>query len=302
MNSYDDMALFALVVQAGSFTVAAQKTGVPLSTVSRRISEYEVTLGAKLLDRTTRRLELTSAGKVYLKYCQEVINQGALAKQALENLKDEPEGHIMGASPFPNDDDWGTSTLAKFLKNYPKITLAFNRSVDPADMDKRDLDMMIWIGESPNTTHVAHRLGTTDMMLVGSAAYHAEHGFPKTPQELCHHQQVSYTDMPWRSYAAEGFRYMAFPCRFESDEAITCRHSATQGLGLAYLPNIIIQKYLKRGALMSLLPECNNAIPIWLILSRKKQATRKLEVLIQHLVREGAKSAPWQYENQTLVV
>ncbi|OUR89085.1 hypothetical protein A9Q81_22460 [Gammaproteobacteria bacterium 42_54_T18] len=191
MHQFDNMALFAEVALTGSFTKAADKTGVPLSTISRRISELEEDIGIQLLRRTTRRLDVTDAGKVFLKHCQEVIQQGYQARQAIESLKEEPKGHIRMAAPFPPDDSWTARVISEFLKLYPQITLEHIRSNSAEDMDRLELDVMLVSGKRPETNHSLHDIGSIGMMLVGSPNYFVEHGIPKIPEDLSQHHLLN---------------------------------------------------------------------------------------------------------------
>lgn len=294
------MALFAEVVLTGSFTKAADKTGVPLSTISRRIGELEEDVGIQLLQRTTRRLDVTDAGKVFLKHCQEVIQQGYQAKQAIESLKEEPKGHIRMAAPFPPDDSWSAKVISEFLKLYPQITLEHIRSNSVDDMDRLELDVMLVGGERPETNHSVHDIGSIGMMLVASPNYLVEHGIPKEPEDLSEHLFVKFAQLPWNIYAPAPFNQVDIKSRFVTDDGEVARQLVTNGIGLAFIPKSIINRPLECGELIQVLPECEHELKCWMVISRNKQSNRKLIVYLQHIMEHAAQSAPWNFENRTL--
>lgn len=140
-REWQDMALFALVAECGSFTAAAERAGLPKSSVSQRISQLEQRLGIRLLNRTTRQLNLTFAGERYLLHCQEMMQASERAEQAIANLRENPSGRLRITSPAGIGATLLARCNAAFLRRYPDVTLDISVSDDIRDLVQEGL---IW--------------------------------------------------------------------------------------------------------------------------------------------------------------
>lgn len=293
--NYNDLALFAEVIQAGSLTAAADRTGMPLSTISRRLNALEASLETRLINRTTRRLDLTDAGKALLRHSQEIINQGYEAQQALQALSDEPEGDLHVGIPFAVDIPWGSDTMGSFLRLFPHINLHMQVVERVADMDGLELDVMLCFGDKPMTHHRVLDFGSNAMMLCASPEYQRRHGLPNNPEQLSEHTMVVYSDFAWQEHCAEPFRHIHPSYRMTTSEPLLARQAVVDGIGIGFFPEIMLRPSMVKGDLMALLPQCNVEKNLWVVVSRNKEATRKINVFLQHMLQKAAESAPWNY-------
>ena len=201
MLSLDDMAIYAAVVRAGSFTAAARALGQPLSSVSRRVPQLETALGTQLLERTTRLLRVTEAGEVFYLHCQQLVAQAEEAERALQRLKQEPSGHLRMALPFSVDDSWATAVLSGFLAKYPKISVEATLRPGGVDPDDETMDVVFSFGARPETHHPVIPLGTPHIGLFASPRYLQRAGVPQSPADLSQHEMVRLTTLPMEVYS-----------------------------------------------------------------------------------------------------
>ena len=181
----NEIAVFTRVVQAGSFTAAAKLLGMPKSTVSRKISDLEERLNARLLQRTTRKLSLTDAGRTYFDYGVRIVNEIEAAESAVGSLQEKPRGLLRvttGTNPA-----WLGDIVVEFMKRNPEVQvelLATGRTVDLVD---ERFDVAIRAGALADSSLVARKLGNSTSFLVATPSYLKKHRRPRTPDDLEEH-------------------------------------------------------------------------------------------------------------------
>jgi DNA-binding transcriptional LysR family regulator len=294
MSPLDDMALFAAVVSAGSFTAAARQLAMPLSTLSRRISLLEQSLDTRLLERTTRTQKLTEAGQVYFQHCRQLVAQAEEAGPALQRLKQEPSGHLRMAMPFSVDDSWATTVISSFLAKYPKISLEAHLRPGALDPDDETMDVLFGYGARPETHHPVIPLGTPTISLFASPRYLQRAGAPQVPSDLARHEMVRLTTLPMEIYAPEPLQGLTLNYRMITNELLMARLTCIDGLGIAWLPQISCQRFVRSGALVPLMPEHQYALPLWLIYRSASRSTPKVALLADHLMGILGAQGAWE--------
>ncbi len=294
MSPLDDMALFAAVVSAGSFTAAARQLAMPLSTLSRRISLLEQSLDTRLLERTTRTQKLTEAGQVYFQHCRQLVAQAEEAGRALQRLKQEPSGHLRMAMPFSVDDSWATTVISSFLAKYPKISLEAHLRPGALDPDDETMDVLFGYGARPETHHPVIPLGTPTISLFASPRYLQRAGAPQVPSDLARHEMVRLTTLPMEIYAPEPLQGLTLNYRMITNELLMARLTCIDGLGIAWLPQISCQRFVRSGALVPLMPEHQYALPLWLIHRSASRSTPKVALLADHLMGILGAQGAWE--------
>src|SRR5258708_38364368 len=181
----NEMLVFARVVQAGSFTTAAAALGMPKSTVSRKVSELEERLKARLLQRTTRKLSLTDVGRTYYDYCARIVGEVEDAERAVSSLQETPRGLLRVTAPI-NVAFLGP-IVSDFLKRYPEVRLELFCTGRSVDLVEERFDIGIRAGTLADSTLIAKSLGTVKWFLVATPAYLKKHGRPKSPEDLKKH-------------------------------------------------------------------------------------------------------------------
>lgn len=295
MIALDDMVLFAAIVKAKGFSRAAEATGIPVATLSRRLAALEARLGEQLLRRTTRNMHLTEAGKIYHGYCETIIAQAEQASQALVDLREEPIGQLSLAGTFGSDISWGGQLISDFLQRYPRISIDATMLPEVFDIDALEFDIMFIHGRKPATRHEVHSIGEVPMMLCASPAYLARKGVPADEDALATHDIIlcrAFTDPLF----LPGVLHSALEnCRLKCNEVIIARQSALDGCGIAWLPEVVVNSYLASGALQTLLPTLTYSLPLWLVIPANRLGMRKVAVLLQHFMSWAKVSAPWRF-------
>lgn len=291
--SLDDMALFAAVAKHGSFTAAADDTGMPLSTVSRRISQLETRLGTRLLERTTRRQSLTEAGQLYLTHCQQVVHEAREAERNLQRLQQEPSGHVRFKAPFAVDDSWGSTVISSFLEKYPKISLENTVHLEGIDPEDESVDFQLAYGDKPMTRHPVVSIGHMDLHLYASPAYLNRAGTPTRPDDLRTHAMVNLSLLPWPDFAPPAFAHLSPSYRITTNELIMARQVCLDDLCLAWLPSVVTLKALEDGDLVRVMPQHSFPMNLWIIVRQESLQTPKVRAVVEHIRDMVAESAPW---------
>ena len=174
----NEMLVFARVVQAGSFTTAAAELGMPKSTVSRKVSELEERLSAQLLRRTTRKLSLTDAGRIYYDYCARIVGEIEDADRAVSRLQEKPRGLLRVTAPV-NAAFLG-AIVSDYLKRYPEVRLDLLCTGRAVDLVEERFDLGIRAGALADSMLIARSLGSASWLLVATPAYLRRHKRPRS--------------------------------------------------------------------------------------------------------------------------
>ncbi|MDI7658901.1 LysR family transcriptional regulator [Cronobacter universalis] len=251
-----DMALFALVAETGSFTAAAQKAGLPKSSVSQRISQLEAHVGLRLLNRTTRKLSLTFAGEHYLVHCREMLDASERADLAVQRLRDNPSGRLRITSPAGIGATLLARMNAEFLAIYPDITLEVFISDDVRDLVMEGFDVALRTGKPQDSSLIGRKIGHCPRYLLASPAYLAQHPTLTHPAQLADHRVIIHR--AWAEWLLQRDREL-YRCHLnqmhQTDNLLYARESALAGAGITLLPAFLLDDSLTQGALVSVLPE-----------------------------------------------
>ncbi|EOC1319109.1 LysR family transcriptional regulator, partial [Cronobacter turicensis] len=251
-----DMALFALVAETGSFTAAAQKAGLPKSSVSQRISQLEAHVGLRLLNRTTRTLSLTFAGEHYLVHCREMLDASERADLAVQRLRDNPSGRLRITSPAGIGATLLARMNAEFLARYPDITLEVFISDDVRDLVMEGFDVALRTGKPQDSSLIGRKIGHCPRYLLASPAYLAQHPPLTHPAQLAEHRVIVHR--AWEEWLLQRDREL-YRCHLnqmhQTDNLLYARESALAGAGVTLLPAFLLDDTLKQGTLINILPE-----------------------------------------------
>ncbi|EPE7490225.1 LysR family transcriptional regulator [Cronobacter universalis] len=251
-----DMALFALVAETGSFTAAAQKAGLPKSSVSQRISQLEAHVGLRLLNRTTRKLSLTFAGEHYLVHCREMLDASERADLAVQRLRDNPSGRLRITSPAGIGATLLARMNAEFLAKYPEITLEVFISDDVRDLVMEGFDVALRTGKPQDSSLIGRKIGHCPRYLLASPAYLAQHPTLTHPAQLADHRVIIHR--AWAEWLLQRDREL-YRCHLnqmhQTDNLLYARESALAGAGITLLPAFLLDDSLTQGALVNVLPE-----------------------------------------------
>ena len=233
---FNEILVFARVVQAGSFTTAAAQLGMPKSTVSRKVSDLEERLKSRLLQRTTRKLSLTDVGRTYYDYCARIVTEFEDAERAVSGLQDAPRGLLRVTAPA-NAAFLGP-IVGDYLKRYPEVQLELFCTGRTVDLVEERFDLGIRAGGLADSTLVARSLGRVDWLLVATPAYLRKRGRPRSPDDLKKHDCLFFgtgVDVLRLQKGGQSVRLAVTPRMTVSDNDVLYA-VATAGLGVALLP------------------------------------------------------------------
>jgi DNA-binding transcriptional LysR family regulator len=192
MDRLEAMSTFLAVVEQGSLSAAARRLKTPLTTVSRNVSELESHLRTKLFNRSNRQLVLTDAGTSYVAACKRILNDVTEAERAASGEYTAPTGELAVTAPLGLGRVILMPIIVDFLKAYPDIKIRMVPTDQKLSLAQEQIDVAVRIGELPDSSLVAVRLGKTRRVVCGSPAYLAARGSPRTPKDLVGHDCISY--------------------------------------------------------------------------------------------------------------
>jgi DNA-binding transcriptional LysR family regulator len=251
----EDIQAFVAVADAGGLSPAASRLGVSKSIVSRRLARLEKSLGSTLLTRNTRGAALTEAGATFREHAARIAAEADAARDALS-----PTGTVRGrlrvALPLSFGATHFAPVLAQLAARYPELEIQASYSDRMVDLVSEGFDAAIRLGVLDDSALVARRIAPFGGKLVASPAYLAKHGTPRTVDELLEHTTINRTNDEW-PLVHEGKRIAVHPrnTRFTADNGAALVPAALAGIGIALLPNFLINEHLESGALVQVMPD-----------------------------------------------
>lgn len=257
MSDYlKDMALFVEVVKARGFRGAAAALGMPNSTLSRRISELEKSIGLRLLHRTTRKIELTEAGQAYFERCKRIVDEARLAHEQLGEMLAQPSGVLRASLPVDFAVTYLAPLIAEFAHLYPGITFDFDLTPRRVDLVSEPYDVAIRMGESENSQLIARTLAMLTPGLYASPGYLERSGEPTKPAELEQHECFNILRTgTWTLHDGKRSSTVAVSGRFTLNSVGMIRRMASLDMGIVLLPEQIVADELAAGRLRRILPQ-----------------------------------------------
>ncbi|AIF48807.1 LysR family transcriptional regulator [Dyella japonica] len=255
MELLNDMALFVEVVKARGFRGAAEATGVPNSTLSRRIGALEKAIGLRLLHRTTRKVELTEAGQVYFERCKRIVDEARLAHEQLGDMLAQPSGVLRVSMPVDFATIYMAPLIAEFAAKYPGITFDFDVTPRQVDLVREPYDVAIRMGEPESSNLIARPLASLSTRLFASPRYLERAGTPVEPQELEAHECLNILKAStWMLHRKTESIQVATRSRFTINSVGLIRSLAAQGMGILLVPEKVVVDDLATGRLVPVLP------------------------------------------------
>jgi DNA-binding transcriptional LysR family regulator len=257
----NDLLLFARIVEAGSFSMAAQRLDVPKSTVSRRIALLEASVGERLLQRTTRRLMLTEFGASLLEHARKVAEEVEAAGALAQHRQAEPSGKLRISVPGDFANIGMTELIARFIDRYPAVTLELDLSPRRVDLVAENFDIAIRMGDLPeDSTLNARRVAVEHFGLYAAPSYIARRGLPEQPDDLLEHDLLCILSrtggaMPWVLQRGKVRWERGLRARLTANSPQLLTRIACSGVGITASSDQFVQSYVERGELVRVLPD-----------------------------------------------
>src|SRR5258705_5358283 len=250
----EGIAAFVAILEAGSVSRAGRELNLSKSVVSERLTELERSLGAHLIQRTTRKLSITAQGDAFLERARRIVQEAADARSEIA----ERRGHLAGPLRVSAPVSFGTLHLGHALNPFLLANPGIQLTLDPddrfVDVAADGFDAVIRHGNVADARVIARRIATSKRYLVASPAYLRKHGVPRTPAELEGHMAGLYSnrDADWRLKVARG-SVVVRPTRFlRVNNGLVMRDAAVAGVRIALFPTLIVGPQLARGALKAI--------------------------------------------------
>ena len=283
----NEIVVFAKVVETRSFTAAAQQLGLPKSTVSRKVSQLEERLAARLLQRTTRKLSLTEIGQAYYERCQRIVADIAAAEQLVGDMQTTPRGLLKVTAPV----DLGAFRLgemtARFLAGHPDIHIHLDLSDRVIDLVDDGYELAIRFGPLAESTLIARRLATASMGLYASSAYLAARGQPKEPDDLGDHDVLSFVPTArlatWTLHGPDGVTELTPSARMTSNNLLAIYEATRAGAGISFIPDFVL-KCASVSDLVPVLPGWRSApIEVFAVYPSGKNLAPKVRAYLDYI-------------------
>ncbi|MBL8405173.1 MAG: LysR family transcriptional regulator [Dechloromonas sp.] len=253
------MAVFARVVEAGSFSEAARRAGTSRSSISKAVAKLEKSLGAHLLNRTTRHLSLTEIGAAVAEHCARILEEATEAEKLVGSLSNEPRGVLRVSASVAFGTLHVAPALAEFLPRHPELKIDLSITDRWVNLAEEGFDVAIHVSGDPPPNLVARPLAPVRRQLCATPEYFRRRGIPRTPADLVEHNCLDYTRSGepgrWRFTGPEGEISVPIngPLHVDDDEALS--QAVLGGLGVGLLPTFIVGKALQNGDLQAVLSE-----------------------------------------------
>lgn len=283
------MVLFARVLQHGSFSEAARRTGTPLSTLSRKVSALERQLGVRLLERTTRAVSPTDSGREYFPFCEQIVDAFDGAHAALRHRQVEVTGTLRLAAPPSLSDVLLVPLVEGFLRRYPKVAVKVLVTDRHLDLVQDEIDISLRVGPQPASSLIVRRLLRYRHILVAAPAYLAHAEALDEPQDLRRHRLLGFAkwfdEMTWT--LSNGSRTERVPAALSlgiNDYAGVVR-AAVDGMGVAEMPSIVCQAELLQGHLVPVLVDWRfEEVDLSAYYLSRRHPSRIVELFLGHCV------------------
>lgn len=292
MDRFRTMETFVRVARAGSFTVAAEQLGLSRALVSRHVGMLEERLGARLLNRTTRSLNLTDEGRSYLGFCEQIFRDIEGQERALVATRAEPSGTLRLAAPKSFGALHLSDAIIAFARSQPKLQVQLileNVSFQPTDFGKRGFDLTLQFTPTRNASLAETPIAAMDWVVCAAPSLLIREGRPSAPADLSRypcllHETALPNDRLWRFEGSRGPVTVKVSGSFASNSALALRKAAIAGLGVALLPRYVVADDIAAGNLVLLFPRHRVAArPLIAVYPRVPETPLKVRAFIAFL-------------------
>jgi len=292
MDVMQSMAVFRRVVEAKNFSAVARETNMSQSTVSKHIAALEERLDTKLLNRSTRSLKLTEAGKEYYHHCIRILNDFQEAEASVGKGKIKPTGTLRISTGAAFGRAYLLPHLQDFFDNFPDIDIDLLFDDDYIDLVKEGIDLAIRIGPLSDSTLIARKIGSSPRVVVASPEYLVKHGRPKKPADLVKHNCLFYSlqktpDLWYFNSIQEGDEAIKVSGRFKASSPDAVCDATVEGLGISVICEWYAREHIKHGRLKVILPEYKpTTYDIHAVYPERRFVPQKVKQMIEFLAEQ----------------
>lgn len=291
MDTLQNMRVFVRVVEAGSFTAAAQHLNTTTAYASRAVSDLESHLQTRLLNRTTRRLALTEAGQRYLQRCERILAYVEEAEAEASEAHARPSGKLRMHAMASSGGHYVVPAVGRYQQRYPEVSVELTLSQRIPDLLEEGYDVSLVVGyHLPDSGLVAQRLGSAFSIACASPVYLEKRGVPRSPAELGEHVCLSMSTLAasatkWNFDGPDGMETFELPPPvFQVNNADTLAIAVREGMGIAVLPTYSAIQLLKTGELVWIMPEYTaQSMNLYALYSSREYLDAKIRTWVDFL-------------------
>jgi DNA-binding transcriptional LysR family regulator len=300
MDKYQEMRVFTAVVDAASFVGAGDALNMSKAAVSRHVSDLEQRLGVRLMQRTTRKLSLTSEGELFLARSREILASIEASEAELSTRSVTASGLLKISVPV----SFGIRHLAplwsEFLANHPQVTLDVQLADRVIDLMDEGFDLAVRIARLPDSSLISRQLASTRLVLCAAPSYLKRRGTPAHPSELAQHDVMGYSLMAmgdqWQFTGPDGPVSAKVRPRMWTNNGDSCVAASLAGAGIQLQPTFLIDQELASGQLVEIMPQFRSVeLGIYAVYPSRKFVLPKMRALVEFLSAELV-HAPWMTE------
>lgn len=288
MENLNGISIFVLVAETRSFTEAGRRTGISSSGIGKSIARLEERLGTRLFHRSTRSINLTTEGALFLDRCRRILGELESAEIELSHLKDKPQGKLRISLPLVSG--LVMPAIIHFMQRYPAIELDVDFSDRLVDVIEEGFDAVLRTGTPSDSRLVSKKLGSFQLRLVGAPSYFAVRGTPQRPSDLRSHACLLHKFPSTGKFEVWPLKQEVDAPDFDLPQTMICNTTevlidvARSGLGIACLPNFMVDKLIQTGELVPVLDEYIVHSGMFRILwPSSKHLSKKLRVFIDFM-------------------
>lgn len=294
---------FVAVAENLSFVGAAKGIGTTTSTISRNVARLEDLLGVRLIERTTRQVSLTEAGRLYHEKCVDILTSLSHADELVSTYGAQPHGKLRISVPVAFGRLYLASIVARFVTEHPGISIETNFSDRFVDIVAERYDLALRIGTLPSSGLIARKVAVNHRVPVASRSYLAENGVPESPVDLGAHNCLRYTSYPfsggtWQFAHGSETKSVQISGNFVTDNSEAVYEAALAGAGIGLVPYYIAWQALRDGRLVRLLPEwsAEPTAGIYFVYPSARFLAPKTKLFVDYAL-EAIRGAEWRNES-----
>lgn len=295
MNRLEAMQIFARVAEVASFTRAADSLGLPKASVSTAVQQLESSLGARLLHRTTRKVELTQDGRAFYERCKDVLADMDELQSMFQQGPQSLRGRLRVDMPSGVARDFIIPRLPQFLDAHPQIELELSSTDRRVDLVREGFDCVLRIGSLGDANLIARPLGHFRLINCASPGYLRRHGTPQTLEDLASHQLIHFAPVlgtksaGWEYTETNGYRMLPMPGVLTVNNAEAYESACLAGLGIIQVPAVGVQQYLAQGRLVEVMHRYRGEpMPVSLLYANRRNLSKRVQAFMNWVMETMA--------------
>ncbi len=298
MDKLVSMRVFSTVAKSGSFSDAAKKLSISKAMASKHVQNLENSLGVRLFNRTTRKLNLTDVGNAYFKKVDDILAEIDETELSISQLNSEPKGKLKIMAQPSFGAFHLTRALSIYQKKYPDVTTEIELSNRSPDLVEDGIDIALYVGELDDSSFVARKIASARRVVCASPEYLKQNGTPEKPEDLSQYNCLVYAPRTavseWELINQNEKIKVKISGDIQCNDGDALRIAAIQGCGIVQLPTYMVGLDIQAGRLNALLEDYEpEKLPVYAIYNHRKYLSAKIQTFIEFIYELYQPEAYW---------